>query len=627
MNAYAKFLASIFGMICLYISNHTHAQLPNEVYRNELIGTIIRYEGSEGGFDWAFTKALPEHVVSFDYKGTQVTLKGLTGQRFIRKDHPLPAGFKLQHAQVLIDGYPATNYNNYMTYYNTLYEAINKIGKEVDRNNKQHLQEQIKIIDYKIAEIRKQSEGYQVSPRFRDQHNFDGYIKNLESLRKSFQADMAQIDKKKESSTIVITGGGSNKDHQARLNKSSNDNLQPDLPAGNTTGSSSTNKTTANTKQDDNIRTSAQFKGGLDDIKEGDYFKDDKGNYYHKENGAAHKADKAAYDRHAANKIYKQMELKEIERQQRDAAFKQNWDNVSTSFYAMSMAKEGLRDASSLGSGFSNIEELNAAYRQKLRQISAMGSQMQAASTQGAQAYTNIVGRGANGYDYSGALGAIGGIAAAIGANKAEKDAREELKRQRAAEEAKIKEAQFKALTAIRTEIGKMFTEGGMPLSTHKITAPVLYVFAYSSKKAEWNKNQNIPMSISNVIPVYRYSDGTYPYTSNVKRTFESAGIENPVLIGYFTHQAEAENYRSSLLDVAPNAKFTVNEVEVKVKEQTGNTANNSSDVDFWGTKTEAKKQISTQNTETDFWGTPTKEKKAEAKKTEAKKEVDFWGK
>ncbi len=43
------------------------AQMPNEVYRNELIGVIIRYEGSEGGYDWAFTQALPTYVVSFDY--------------------------------------------------------------------------------------------------------------------------------------------------------------------------------------------------------------------------------------------------------------------------------------------------------------------------------------------------------------------------------------------------------------------------------------------------------------------------------------------------------------------------------------------------------------------------------
>jgi len=193
-------------------------------------------------------------------------------------------------------------------------------------------------------------------------------------------------------------------------------------------------------------------------------------------------------------------------------------------------------------------------------------------------------------------------------------------------EEARIKKEKLDALITIRTEIGKVYTEGGMPLSSHKITAPVLYVFAYNTNKADWDKNQSVAMSISNVISVYRYSDGTYPYTSNVKQTFENAGINSPVLMGYFTNKTEAENYRNSLLDVAPNAKFAVKEVEVKVKEQKSGTTTNTSETDFWGTKTNTKKQENIQNTETDFWGTATKNKKTESKK-ETKKEDDFWSK
>ncbi|QIG90365.1 hypothetical protein G6R40_12185 [Chryseobacterium sp. POL2] len=397
-------------------------------------------------------------------------------------------------------------------------------------------------------------------------------------------------------------------------------------------GSSSKKSTTSNNNnkdlypKDENFVADSKFKDKLSGVKEGEYFTDGAGGYYKKELGGARKVDKMVYEREAANKIYEKMERQEAERQQRDAEFKQNWDNMSTSFYAMSAAKEGMRDAKDLGSGYSSIEELNAAFNQKMRQVSAMGSQMQASTNQAVQAYSNVISTGSSGYDYSGYTNAIGTIASAISANKAENEAREELKRQRAEEEARIKKVQLDALIAIRTEIGKVYTEGGMPLSAHKITAPVLYVFAYNSNKADWDKNQSVPMSISNIIPVYRYSDGTYPYTSNVKRTFENAGISSPVLMGYFTNKSEAENYRSSLLEVAPNAKFAVKEVEVKVKEQKPNTTTTTSETDFWGTKTETKKQDNTQNTETDFWGTQTKDKKAEPKK-ETKKEVDFWSK
>ncbi len=394
---------------------------------------------------------------------------------------------------------------------------------------------------------------------------------------------------------------------------------------GNTSSSSKKSTTSNNNNKDlypkdENFVADSKFKNNLNAIKEGEYFTDGAGGYYKKELGGARKVDKMVYEREAANKIYEKMERQEAERQQRDAEFKQNWDNMSISFYAMSAAKEGMRDAKDLGSGYSSIEELNAAFNQKMRQVSAMGSQMQASTNQAIQAYSNIISTGSSGYDYSGYINAIGTIASAISANKAEKDAREELKRQRAEEEARIKKAQLDALVAIRTEIGKVYTEGGMPLSTHKITAPILYVFAYNSNKADWDKNQNVAMSISNVIPVYRYSDGTYPYTSNVKRTFENAGISNPVLMGYFTNKSEAENYRSSLLEVAPNAKFAVKEVEVKVKEQKPNTTTNTSETDFWEQKPKLKNKTIPKTPKPTFGVHQQKIKKQNLKRKQKKK-------
>lgn len=356
---------------------------------------------------------------------------------------------------------------------------------------------------------------------------------------------------------------------------------------------------------DTSFVSNTKFKNNLNDVADGDYFTDGSGGYYKKERGGARKVDKELYERATANKIYAQMERQEAERKQRDVEFKQDWDRLSSSFYSMSSAKAGLNEASSLGSDFESVEQLNAVFAQKMQEIRTMSTQMQVAATQTNQAYTSLLSSSSSGYDYSAYTDAIGGIAAAISAGNAESDARAELQRQRQEEEARIKARQLDALVGIRTEISKVFTAGGMPLSSHKITAPVLYVFAYGSDKTNWNKNQTVSMQISNVIPIYRYSDGSYPYTSHVNRTFENAGITNPILMGYFTDKTEAENYRLSLVGLAPNAKFDIKEVEVKVKEQKSNTTANASETDFWGTTT--SKTQKTQSKEVskkadDFW-------------------------
>src|SRR5690606_5898748 len=106
-------------------------------------------------------------------------------------------------------------------------------------------------------------------------------------------------------------------------------------------------------------------------------------------------------------------------------------------------------------------------------------------------------------------------------------------------------------------------------------------LFAYNSNKNEWNEDKSVAMSVSNVIPVYRYSDGTYPYLSNVKRTFESGGMSNPIIVGYFTDRAMAEKYQQSLLGVANPGRFLISQIDIKVKEK--DTEKSVSNGDFWG--------------------------------------------
>lgn|GEM_PF-1764670 len=636
MSTITKSLAGILGVICLLFSHQAWSQ----VYRNGPLSVRVDLFTLEGGGDWGFRSLVPGFDVSFSYKGHHIQIPSgkVSEKRFSRKEYPVPSDFTLSDSEVMLDGFPVANYMAYKNYMSGLGDEITTLTGNVDRGSKDALNKVLKEIDSKIAEIKSKSTSFQVSSKFSNRENADGYIEKLVSQREHFAGELERLEKKQGSSTLVVSGNSPQESGSGNTPSKSNESkntVNDDFWSDGTNGSNQKTKTNTVSdgdvyERDESFVADSKFKNNLNGVKDGEYFTDEAGNHYQKKLGGAKKVDKATYDRHAANKIYAQMERREADRQQRDAAFKQNWDNISTSFYVMSATKQGMQDASDLSGHFESIEELNASFSQKMREISEIGNAMQQASTQGIQAYSGALSSASSGYDYSGVTNAIGAIGSAISANNAEKKAREELRAQRAEQEASIKERQLKALVAIRDEIGEIFAEGGMPVSSDKITAPVLYLFAHGSNKADWYKNQSVAMALSNVIPVYRYSDGTYPYTSNVKRTFENAGISNPVLVGYFTDKNEAEKYRSSLLEIAPNAKFAINDVAVKVKEQALNTnAVRSSSVDFWGTKITDSKTQNTNNkqTETDFWAVPVKDQKAESKHSETTKQNDFWNK
>jgi len=326
--------------------------------------------------------------------------------------------------------------------------------------------------------------------------------------------------------------------------------------------------------------------------------------------GEARKVDNYSSERAKANKITADFERREAEQLHMESAATQAIASTFTSFYATRAAGQNLQDASKLEGHFDNIEDLNRAFSQKLSEVSEMGSELRSTSIQSAQNQANSLAAAnttstSNYTAYGQALGALGGIAAGISADKAEQRARDELRKERDAQEKIIKARQLEALLSIREEIGKMFPEGGMPLSSHKINEPVLYLFAYYSNKSEWGENKTINMAISNVIPIYRYSDGTYPYISNVKRTFESGGISNPTIVGYFTDRNMAEKYLQSLKEVAEQGRFLLSNIEIKVKEKETEKAVSASE-DFWGNEVKSnpnnkKKTTPTKNND-NFW-------------------------
>ncbi|PRD49400.1 hypothetical protein C5745_01920 [Sphingobacterium haloxyli] len=512
---------------------------------------------------------------------------------------------------IRIDGYPADNYRQFQNSWQNLND-LSKKQRQYPGNNEALLKKAITDCETLIQQYEKLKNSTQVSGKFIEPklYAIDKSIESLNIYIRDHQGELEQIKQKANKNTVVVSGTSSN--NKTAQNSTTGTQHADDFwsdngnrSSGNTTSSSANRQSTR-----ENAVSDSDFKGNLRHVKEGDYFKDDKGQHYQRTARGATKVDRYTFERAQANRITADFERREAERAHMEAVTTHAINTTFTSYYAMRTAGQNLKDATSLDGYFDNVEDLNQAFAQKLSEVSRMGEELKAVSVQSVQNYAHAVSAAnstanADYTAYGQALGALGGIAAGIKADKAAKEAREELRAQREAHERNIKARQLEALLNIRGEIDNMFPEGGMPLSSHKIDAPVLYLFAYASNKNEWNEDKTVAMTVSNVIPVYRYNDGTYPYIANVKRTFETGGMSNPVVVGYFTDQAMAEKYQQSLVDVADQGRFQVSHVDIKVlKKDTDKSA--SAETDFWGNQVKpdanSKKKPVAKKKEDDFW-------------------------
>lgn len=525
------------------------------------------------------------------------------------------------NCSVYLDGFPVENYNQYIRFYNDMKgkldqlvnseDFVSKMYGMPDTRNPENLANGIKIAQKLISQLEDLNKGIQNKLNARDvSRNFDDF-NYLDKLSNSYTINTGVCKKvigSNQASIEIAKKESEAKKREEVVSKGEESKSAVDDDFWSSTGkaNSQSNNTVA---AENSLIAESNFQNNLSHIKEGEFFKDSDGQYYQKTARGAKVVDKSTYERVQANKITADFQRREAERQHMEAVTTHAINTTFTSFYAMNAAGQNLKNATVLEGHFENVEDLNRAFAQKLREVSRMGDELRATSMQSTQNYARAVTAAnattATDYAYGEVLSTVGGIAAGISADKAAKKAREELREQRAAHERDIKARQLIALMDIRGEIDNMFPEGGMPLSSHKITAPVLYLFAYSSNKTAWKQDKTVPVTLSNVIPVYRYSDGSYPYVSQIKRTFENADVTDPVIIGYFTDQATAEKYQQSFVEMAHHGRFLLNQVTIQVAEKKiDSTA--SAEIDFWGTSTKtnnnSQKKPITKKKEADYW-------------------------
>ncbi|MBL1409799.1 MAP7 domain-containing protein [Sphingobacterium faecale] len=322
----------------------------------------------------------------------------------------------------------------------------------------------------------------------------------------------------------------------------------------------------------------------------------------------------------------RRQEQERVARNERSDAYMQQ-----ASYYGAqaSFAKEMRIEASSFQQTHTNLASLEAEYSAKLRQLSASAAtEQQATSAAYASAAASIAEAGWGNSELSqsaGQLGAaIGGLIASSRADKARKELAEERKRQaediakamakakkeheeaeqklKAEAERLRKEAIREGIINLRKQLAQTFVDGGTPLQKHNITQPEVYLFAYSSSKNDWKNANSSSILVSNIIPIYKMSDDTFPYKNVVLKTLSSLGnVDDITLIGFFTDKTEIEEIRKNFISSVQKAEFMVKTVDIKVKENRNINKPISNDNDFWETGQTPVKTNQT-NSQTSFW-------------------------
>ena len=284
---------------------------------------------------------------------------------------------------------------------------------------------------------------------------------------------------------------------------------------------------------------------------------------------------------------------------------------LSTSFYAnqaRSSAEQGIKENSSFGRKYDNVEDLQEAFNQQSEQINSNAQNLLDARMQQNQNNLDYYWGTSTGTDR--ALGELAtGIANIIGQAQAEKERKqaiEKLKKERDAQIAQIAEDKKRKLKELRNSIFEQFPEGGVPLSKHNVEAEELYFFAYSydgDKKVKLTK----------LFPYARYKDGTWAFKDRVKAESERVLEGNVTLVGYYTDLALAEKEWDVLTNLLPKANIDYEIFSVKGKKKEDDTNEN---LDFWGdspVKEKPKPKSTSKKQEDDFWNSPqSTEKKVE---------------
>ena len=308
------------------------------------------------------------------------------------------------------------------------------------------------------------------------------------------------------------------------------------------------------------------------------------------------------------------------------------------SYYAAEAVRNGkdnLNNLSRLSGNYNSVEELEEEFNQKYYSINSEVESLNEARNQQLQASYNYFYNNSSETDK--AIGqaavAIGGLINNMKADKEKREAKEALQRQREQARAEIAARKRAALLQLRKTFFSQFPDGGVPLSSHTVTVSELHFFSYTFNNDHISQAMPV-VAVSNVFPIARYGDGTWPFKTAVVNDVKKTGAQGAVtLVGYYASKEMADQMRTSFLSLAKKCEISVKDITYKGKKTTGATG-----ADFWGNNTAGTKKQSdttaalksaTKTTTDDFWQTGKKETKDNKPQsgttTKPVKKDEFW--
>lgn len=268
---------------------------------------------------------------------------------------------------------------------------------------------------------------------------------------------------------------------------------------------------------------------------------------------------------------------------------------------AIRNGKENLSQLSTLNGSYNSVEELEADFNQKYNAIRGEVNNLEQARN--AQ-LANATSANFNGNSTEQAIGQgmnlIGGFVNSLNADKEAKAAKQALEAQRASQLAAIEAKKTQARTDMRNKLVQSFPDGGTPITSHKVTLPEVYMFAYITDKASLvNKQANV--SVSNVFPVAQYSDGTFPYKTTIASKLKGFAPGDITLVGYYGDKARAEQMRNAFVNMATKSELSVNAFALK-SPQTSGQSKAAATGDFWETGKKANGDTPVTEKKSNFW-------------------------
>jgi hypothetical protein len=188
---------------------------------------------------------------------------------------------------------------------------------------------------------------------------------------------------------------------------------------------------------------------------------------------------------------------------------------------------------------------------------------------------------------------AVGGIMQAQAAERAAREARLErerrereerkrIEREAEAERLRLEAEHFEYITGKRAALINKFEDGRLPLSSDKINGNEVWYFA-------WRGNPDHTVSVTDVFPIARYADGSFPYKNTVLKELDAVGGTGKItVIGWCVTRSDAQQALNNFLTIAGDGEVNVKNIIYKGKPQSTGKAVSS---DFWETGNAAQKQ------------------------------------